>query len=110
VSRTPPNESLRDLAALLGDEATREIVRMFLQNFPESMALLARCGRMEQMRIAHGLKSSALHMGAPGLSERMRAMEEKLAHPGESISPEELGLATADFEAFAAGLREYAGA
>ena len=109
MSRTPPNEALRDLAALLGDEATREIVRLFLSSFPESMASLASSGRSDQQRIVHGLKSSALHMGAPGLSEQFRAMEERLGRPGESVGPEELGLATADFEAFAAGLREYAG-
>ena len=110
LSRTPPNEALRDLAALLGDEATREIVRLFLNNFPESIQSLSRCSRVEQMRITHGLKSSALHMGAASLSARMKAMEEKLGTPGESIGPEELGEAVADFEAFAADLRSYAGA
>ncbi len=109
MSEPPPNEALKDLAALLGEEATREIVRLFLQTFPESMRSLAGCSRDEQMRIAHGLKSSALHMGAPGLSERMRVMEEKLGRPGESIGPEEIGEAAADFEAFAGGLRRYAG-
>src|ERR1700677_2541327 len=36
VSKEPPNEALRDLAALVGDEATREIVQLFLRDFPES--------------------------------------------------------------------------
>jgi len=110
LNKTPPNEALRDLAALLGDDATREIVRLFLSNFPESIQSLPRISRLDQIRITHGLKSSALHMGAAGLSARMKAMEERLGRPGESIRPEELGEAAAEFEAFAADLRSYAGA
>jgi len=110
LSLPPPNEALRDLAALVGDEATREIVRLFLHDFPASIRILARCSLEDQMRIAHGLKSSALHMGAAGLSRRMEAIEERLARPGETLGPEELGEAAADFEAFAPDLRKYADA
>jgi hypothetical protein len=110
LSTPPPNEALKDLASLLGEEATREIVRLFLNDFPASVRSLASSGRVEQMRIAHGLKSSALHMGATGLSERMGAIEERLATPGETIGAGDLLEAVADFEAFASDLQKYAGA
>ena len=58
-------------------------------------------GPEDQLRIAHGLKSSALHMGAEALSRRMAALEDKLLHQGGQVSPVELAEALADFEAFA---------
>jgi hypothetical protein len=110
LSPPPPNEALRDLAALLGDEATREIVGLFLSDFPASIRSLRGCSRDDQMRIAHGLRSSALHMGATGLSRRMGAIEDLLAVPGGTLDPHDLEVAAAEFEAFADELRKYAGA
>ena len=63
--------ALKDLAFLVGDDAAREIVRLFLQTFPDSIRSLRIAGRQDQLRIIHGLKSSALHMGADRLSERI---------------------------------------
>ena len=108
MSTQPPNEALRDLAALLGDTATREIVRMFLDDFPPSIGRIASSGAEDQLRIAHGLKSSALHMGADALSRRMAALEDKLSRLGGQVTPVELAEALADFEAFAGPLRQYA--
>jgi hypothetical protein len=108
LSAPPPNEALRDLASLLGDQATREIVELFLHDFPGSMRILASCGREDQLRLAHGLRSSALHMGAEGLSRRMAAIEDRLNQSGEPATQEEVAGAMADFEAFAGDLRRYA--
>jgi HPt (histidine-containing phosphotransfer) domain-containing protein len=110
VSTLPPNEAIEALAAVLGDEDTREIVRVFLDDFPDSARLLGTSGREDQRRIAHGLKSSALHMGAKGLSERMAAIEESLSRDGETLAPGELEAAIADFGAVEPELRRYAGA
>jgi hypothetical protein len=109
VSKEPPNEALRDLAALVGDEATREIVLLFLRDFPESMRGLAASSREDQIRITHGLRNSALHMGAEGLSRQMGAIEDRLGRPGEELAPQEVADAMAGFEAFATDLRSYAG-
>ena len=105
----PPNESLRDLSALVGDEATKEIVLLFLHDFPESIRRLERCSREDQIRITHGLRNSALHMGADGLSRQMGVIEDRLTQPGGQLAEGELAGAMADFEAFAAALRAYAG-
>ena len=104
----PPNLALKDLASLVGDDAAREIVRLFLQSFPDSIRTLGASDRQDQMRIAHGLQSSALHMGADRLSERIGEIEDKLATPGVTLVPADLAPATAEFESFAVELRKYA--
>jgi hypothetical protein len=109
LSQPPPNNAIRELASVLGDDATREIVRLFLHDFPSSIRNLGRGTREEQLMIAHGLKSSALHMGAENLSVRMAAMERRLDKPSEAITTADIVAAVADFEAFAPVLRQYAG-
>jgi Hpt domain-containing protein len=109
VSLPPPNESIGLLESVLGGESTREIVRLFLHDFPESVRRLGGAGREDQMRIVHGIKSSSLHMGATGLSERMAALEDRLATPGTTLEPEELAAAVAEFRTIEPSLREYAG-
>jgi HPt (histidine-containing phosphotransfer) domain-containing protein len=110
LSLAPPNDSIRDIEAVLGDDATREIVRLFLADFPKSILKLGRAGREEQVMIAHGLKSSALHMGAAKLSKRMAGLESRLDKPDGQISPEELVAAIGEFEEVAPSLRKYSGA
>jgi HPt (histidine-containing phosphotransfer) domain-containing protein len=104
----PPNQALADLAQLVGDDAAKEIVRLFLQSFPESIRELRASGRPDQMRIAHGLQSSALHMGAARLAQRIGEVEAKLAESPGTLDPGDLAPATAEFESFAAALRQYA--
>ena len=105
----PPNFALQDLASLVGDDAAREIVRLFLSNFPEAVRSMGQGTRQEQMRIAHGLRSSALHMGADKLSRLVTQIEDKLAQPGSALDGADLAAAVAEFEAVAGELRRYAG-
>jgi hypothetical protein len=109
VSQPPPNDAIVALESVLGPESTREIVRLFLHDFPESVRRVSGAGREDQMRIIHGIKSSSLHMGATALSERMAGLEGRLADPGETLSPGDLADALADFAAIEPGLRGYAG-
>jgi hypothetical protein len=109
LSNPPPNEAISELAAVLGDEATRDVVRLFLEDFPVSISRLGTGSRDDQVMIAHGLKSSARHMGAAALSRRMAKLEACLGVPGGAISGEELAAAIADFAAVAPQLRQYAG-
>ncbi len=109
VSQSPPNDSIGALEAVLGAEATREVVRLFLHDFPESVRRVAGAGREEQMRIVHGIKSSSLHMGAMALSARMAGLEGRLGNPGETLEPDDLTPAVSDFGAVAPSLRAYAG-
>ena len=108
LSLPPPNLALKDLSSLVGEDAAREIVTLFLNSFPESMRSINVSSRPDQMRIAHGLKSSALHMGALALSERIGEIENKLAQPGVTLAQGDLEPAIAEFDDFAGDLRKYA--
>ena len=68
---------------------------------------MAGSARPDQIRIAHGLKSSALHMGADLLARQMSEFEARLSVPGSVFAPGDLSPATDEFEAFAADLRRY---
>ena len=109
VSQTPPNDAIGALEAVLGPESTREVVRLFLHDFPESVRRVAGASREEQMRIVHGIKSSSLHMGAMALSARMAGLEGRLGNPGETLEPDDLMEAVSDFGDIAPSLRAYAG-
>jgi HPt (histidine-containing phosphotransfer) domain-containing protein len=110
VSQPAPNESLEALESVLGNDSTREIVRLFLHDFPGSFNRVVGASREDQMRIVHGIKSSSLHMGATGLSARMASLEQKLGTPGETLAPEDIAAALADFGAIEPVLRKYSGA
>jgi hypothetical protein len=109
VSLPAPNDSLDALSALLGEESTREIVQLYLVEFKDSLRRLESGEREDQIRIAHGLKSSSLHMGAMVLSERMGQIEERLSRVGETLGEDELASLQAEFEAVEPSLRSYAG-
>ena len=85
-------------------------MNLFLEDFPASIGRISSGGPEDQLRIAHGLKNSALHMGAEKLSRRMGELEDKLSRQGGQAAPGELAEALAEFETFAGALREYAAA
>jgi hypothetical protein len=109
VSQPPPNDSIKALEDVLGDQATRDVVRLFLHDFPESIRRIGASGREDQMRIVHGLKSSALHMGALELSEKLAALEDQLGASEETLQPGDLTEVIGDFGGISAALRKYAG-
>jgi HPt (histidine-containing phosphotransfer) domain-containing protein len=102
------NESLRELAQVLGPEGAREIVRLFLHDFPESMRRLGSASHVDQLRIIHGIKSSALHMGARQLSEHLAEVEDRLAAEGGSPLPREIAGIVSDFGEVLPELRKFA--
>jgi hypothetical protein len=106
----PPNDALADLAAVLGPENVRTLVRTFLRDFPVSFAAFAKADRPNRHRLAHSMKSNSRLMGAHGLSKRMAELEARFAEEsGPDITPEELASITADFEAIAGPLRKFVG-
>jgi hypothetical protein len=109
VTHPAPNESIKALEDVLGNDSTREVVRLYLHDFPESIRRVAGAGREDQMRIVHGLKSSSLHMGATSLSDLLAALEEKLGAQQDTLALEDLAPAVAGFGAVSADLRAYAG-
>jgi HPt (histidine-containing phosphotransfer) domain-containing protein len=110
-SAPPPNDALRDLAASLGTDNVRTLVRTFLRDFPISFQALSTSDRKNRHRLAHSMKSNSRLMGALALSQRMAEIENRLSEEGGSdITPEDLKFISAEFEAIAAQLRKFVGA
>ncbi|MEO5957548.1 MAG: Hpt domain-containing protein [Opitutaceae bacterium] len=106
----PPNSALAELAAVLGDDNVRSLVRTFLRDFPVSLRALKTSERKDVHRIVHSMKSNSRIMGAIALSQQAAALEARLEHPsGKDISASELAAIAAEFEAVAGPLREFAG-
>jgi HPt (histidine-containing phosphotransfer) domain-containing protein len=104
----PPNPTLVHLAAALSEEDARELVRIFLSEFPGLRRALANGNRRECYLAAHSLKSSAQHMGLIALAERMTDLEQRLEDSATSIGPEDLTAIDRDFEQEEASLRAFA--
>ncbi len=107
----PPNEALAELANVLGDDNVRTLVRTFLRDFPVSFqALQETAERKDRHRIAHSMKSNSRLMGAHELSQRMAALEDRLAQEnGPDLAADDVKLISADFEAIAGPLRAFVG-
>lgn len=106
----PPNESLAELAAVLGDDNVRTLVATFLRDFPGSFQELHGGERKNRHRVAHSMKSNSRLMGAFDLSARMAALEARLDHEGgQDVTPEDLAGIAADFDAIAGPLRAFVG-
>jgi HPt (histidine-containing phosphotransfer) domain-containing protein len=104
----PPNDALLDLAAVLGQENVRTLVRTFLREFPVSFQALSGGERQNRHRIAHSLKSNSRLVGAHALSQRMAEIEIRLSEDnGRDITPDDLEKISADFEAIAEPLRKF---
>jgi len=109
TSSQAPNPTLARLAAALSEDDARELVRTFLREFPGYRQQLAS-GDSKRCKIAaHSLKSSAQHMGAFALAERMAELELRLERRDASVTLEDLAGTDRDFEAAAGPLRAYSG-
>jgi HPt (histidine-containing phosphotransfer) domain-containing protein len=105
----PPNNALAELAAVLGPENVRTLVRTFLRDFPSSFQQLTGGERHNRHRIAHSMKSNSRLMGAHALSQRMAELEARLSEEnGRDVTPDDLTKISADFEAIAEPLRKFA--
>jgi HPt (histidine-containing phosphotransfer) domain-containing protein len=105
----PPNPTLAHLAAALSEEDARELVRIFLSEFPTLREALANGNRRQSYLAAHSLKSSAQHMGLTALAERMSELERRLEESDAALDAEDVAGIDRDFEQEAASLRAFAG-
>jgi HPt (histidine-containing phosphotransfer) domain-containing protein len=105
----PPNDALVDLAAVLGVDNVRTLVRTFLRDFPISFQELGSGGeRRDRHRLAHSMKSNSRLMGAHSLSRRMAEIEARLSEDnGRDVTKDDLAAISIEFEAFAGPLREF---
>jgi HPt (histidine-containing phosphotransfer) domain-containing protein len=109
-STPPPNAALADLAAVLGEDNVRTLVRTFLRDFPLSFKVLTEGDRPTRHRLAHSMKSNSRLMGALSLSQRMAELEKRLSdESGDDVTPQDLTMISTEFEAIAIPLRKFTG-
>jgi HPt (histidine-containing phosphotransfer) domain-containing protein len=104
----PPNPTLVHLASALSEDDARELVRIFLAEFPSLLGTMSGGNQRACYMAAHSLKSSAQHMGLEVLAERAADLETRLAEPGAAINAADLAGITRDFELQAESLRIFA--
>ena len=105
----PPNPALAELAAALGADNVRTLVRTFLREFPVSFGQLTGGERQNRHRVAHSMKSNSRLMGAFELSKRMAELEARLAEPDNGdVTPDDLKRISADYEAIVGPLQKFA--
>jgi HPt (histidine-containing phosphotransfer) domain-containing protein len=105
----PPNEALAELVSVLSEEDTRDLVRLYLADFPGMMEALARGPEKDHVRLAHSLKSSSQYMGAAGLGRLFADLEHRLGLPGEKVTQADLKAIAEEFERVAGPLRAFVG-
>jgi HPt (histidine-containing phosphotransfer) domain-containing protein len=106
----PPNEALAELAAVLGDDNVRTLVRTFLRDFPVSLKELTGGERKNRHRVAHSMKSNSRLMGAHDLSSRLANLEARLeTADGADVTPADLTALEAEFQTIAGPLRAFVG-
>ena len=110
MSEPAPNERLANLIAVLGDEETRELVRIFLNSAPRLIADIGGTDPDRVRRAAHTLKSSAHQMGASDLAQQAKTIEDRLHEGGPVPTPAELKLLQGQFRSVEKRLKSYAAA
>lgn len=105
---SPPNRAIADLVDILGTIDAQEVVRTYLKEFDTVIRALATGDRQSQHRLAHSLKSSARHMGAMHLSQRLATLEARLRQPDGALTHDDLQAVTEEFERSAGALRTFA--
>jgi chemotaxis protein histidine kinase CheA len=104
-----PNERLEALASVLGEEETRELVRIFLRTAPRLVADIAQENHAEARRAAHSLKSSSLQMGLMDLSRQALEIEKRFDTGGGPPPAADYTLLQARVRRAETALRAYAG-
>ena len=110
MSGNLPNPDLASLAAVLGEENVRILIRTFLAECPGLLGSLETGDRRTRQRIAHSLKSNTRVLGARAFSDRMAELERRLSNPEEpDLTPAEFADIAAELQRFSEPLRAYAG-
>jgi len=103
-----PNEALSELVSLLSEDDVRDLVRLYLNDFPGLVEALTHGPEKDHLRLAHSMKSSSQYMGAHALAKVFADLEHRLGIPGEKLTPDDLKAITAEFDKVAGPLRTFA--
>lgn len=110
TTSTAPNESIAELASVLGEDNVRTLIRTYLRDFPVAYRALTTGDRLDRHRLAHSMKSNSRLMGAKELSAVMAGLEARLSdQPEADITTEELQEISRLYEAIAGPLRTFLG-
>lgn len=109
MSGPAPNDRLAGLALILGDDDTRELVRLYLSSVPSLLADIAGADRESSQRAAHSLKSSSDQMGATSLWQQAKALEARIMQGGPLPTPEEMAALNEGYQEAERALRGYGG-
>jgi HPt (histidine-containing phosphotransfer) domain-containing protein len=105
---TPSNPMLESLIETIGENDTREIVQMFLREFPAALRKLVVDAPGDAGREVHGLKSTARHMGAEALAVRLADLELRFRqNPEARLTHEDVRGLAEEFDKAAAMLRPF---
>lgn len=107
MSAAAPNERLAGLVSVLGDEDTRELVRLYLASVPRLLADIGGGVRESSQRAAHSLKSSSDQMGAAALAQHSKQLEVRMMAGGPLPSAAELADLAAEYQAVESSLRGF---
>ena len=110
MSTPVPNERLKSLVEILGENETRELVRIYLGSVPKLLKELAGSDRENARRAAHSLKSSSQQMGAAEIAAQALELERRLDADGPAVTPLELSLFQARYKRMETVLRPFGGA
>lgn len=105
---SPPNSAVAELSSALGEDSARELVEIFLSNFPKVLGELNSGDREQRRRAAHSLKSSSHIVGADTLSGRMAELEARLTLPAGEVTHDDITATIAEFDRVAVSLRAFA--
>ena len=108
MSPTDPNESIAQLVAALGVDDTRDLVRLYLEEYSGLIRTMVSGDRESQHRATHSLKSSSRHMGLVTLVRRLEALEARLFLPTGKVTAQDIETITGEFEKAVLPLRKFA--
>jgi len=98
MSPTDPNESIAQLIDALGVDDTRDLVRLYLEEYSGLIRTMVSGDRESQHRATHSLKSSSRHMGLVTLVRRLEALEARLFLPTGKVTAQDIETITGEFE------------
>lgn len=106
----PPNDALAELAAVLGEDNVRTLVRTFLRDFPVSQRGLEGGERANRLRLAHSMKSNSRLMGAMELSNYCAGLEARLSTPnGADVNAADIAAIGKMYREIAVPLTDFVG-